>query len=202
MFTLSAPYKQKYNHQKAQRFSTWLGIISIAMAFGGWTSAYLVRKAVGGWMSFTLPSVFWVSTIVILLSSVTLHLAHIANKRGLTGLLRMFLFLTFGFGVAFLALQLDGWKQLQSLGVYHDGNVAGSFFYVITWGHAVHIVLALLLVFIAFVRSFFVINMKNVSHFYENDTDFYKIRTDILSPFWHFLDFLWIYIFIFLNLNH
>ncbi|MBX7225421.1 MAG: cytochrome c oxidase subunit 3 [Chitinophagales bacterium] len=200
--SLTTPYKQRYNHQKAQRFSTWLGIISIAMAFGGWTSAYLVRKAAGGWMSFSLPSIFWVSTIVILLSSVTMQLAHVANKKGLTSLLKLFLFLTFGFGVAFFVLQLDGWHQLQSLGIYHDGNVAGSFFYVITWGHAAHIILGLLFVLIAFIRTFRAINKKDASHFYENDQDFYKIRTDILSPFWHFLDFLWVYLFIFLNLNH
>lgn len=203
MSTMSLSYNnKKTNTQKAQRFTMWLGIVSMAMSFGGWTSAFLVRKAAGSWVNFTMPSIFYASTLVILLSSVTMHIAHIANKNGKSGLMKLNLFMTFCLGVLFFLLQRQGWYELEQLGIYVDGNVSGSFFFVITWGHAAHILLATFLVLIAFVRSYFLFKQKGVSHFHEGDLDFYKIRTDLLIMFWHFLDFLWVYIFIFLKLNH
>lgn len=193
---------KKYNYQKAQRFTMWLAIVSMAMSFGGWTSAFLVRKSAGLWVDFTMPSIFYASTLVIMLSSVTMHIAHIANKKGKSNLLKLNLFMTACLGILFFFLQKQGWYELNELGIYVDGNVSGSFFFVITWGHAAHIILATILVIIAFIKSLFIFRQKGVSHFNEGDTDFFKIRTDLLIMFWHFLDFLWVYIFIFLKFNH
>ncbi|MBK6275279.1 MAG: hypothetical protein IPF58_11580 [Saprospirales bacterium] len=81
--SLSVTYnKTKFGNQGAQRFTMWMAIVSIMMTFGGFTSAFIVRKGAGGaWSSFTMPSIFNVSTLMILLSSMSLIVAHISNKK-------------------------------------------------------------------------------------------------------------------------
>jgi cytochrome c oxidase subunit III len=196
---------ETYNVQKSHRFTMWLGIISICMAFGGLTSAYLVRKAAGQWVDFSMPAPFFTSTVLILVSSATMHVAHVANKKGHTLLSMLGLVVTGVLGLLFVAYQYSGWQDLTNAGIYLDGNPAGSFFYVITGMHAAHIAGGLFFLFLAALRSFWFFAVKKRTTTYVNDNkDTLLVRTDLLSMYWHFMDILWIYLFVFLtlNLNH
>jgi len=196
---------ETYNVQKSHRFTMWLGIISICMAFGGLTSAYLVRKAAGQWVDFSMPASFFTSTVLILVSSATMHVAHVANKKGHAMLSIFGLVITAVLGVLFVSFQYSGWQDLTSAGIYLDGNPSGSFFYVITGMHAAHIAGGLFFLAIAAIRSLWFFGFKKRATPFVNDNqDTLFVRTDLLSMYWHFVDILWIYLFVFLtlNLNH
>ena len=180
----------------------WLGIVSIAMAFGGLTSAYLVRKASGQWVDFSMPGSFFTSTILILVSSATLHVAHVANKKGHPVLVVLGLVSTMILGLLFAGYQYLGWQELTNAGIYLDGNPSGSFFYVITGLHAVHVLGGIVFLGIATIRSLWLfLWKKNQSTILNEELKTLTVRTDLLSMFWHFMGILWVYLFIFLNLN-
>lgn len=193
---------ETYNVQKSHRFTMWLGIISICMAFGGLTSAYLVRKAAGQWVDFSMPAAFFTSTVLILVSSATVHVAHIANKKGHVWLTLLGLSLTMILGALFCWYQIQGWQELTNAGIYLDGNPSGSFFYIITGMHGVHLAGGILFLALAFFRSIwmFVIKKQNETYL-DPKLETLRIRTDLLSMYWHFMDLLWIYLFVFLSLN-
>lgn len=196
---------ESYNNQKAHRFTMLLALVSICMAFGGLTSAYIVRKGAGNWVDFSMPVAFYTSTIIILISSATMHVAHVSNKKGYAKMAAFGLFVTVILGLLFAYFQLQGWQDLTNSGIYLDGNPSGSFFYVITGMHAIHLLGGVLFLFIAFLRSAWLfLFKKQKSTFVGEKTTALKIRTDLLSIYWHFMDILWVYLFIFLfiNLNH
>lgn len=190
------------NHQKAQRFGMWLGIASMAMMFAAFTSAYIVRKGAGNWVEFSIPGIFFTSTLLIFLSSITMHIAHVANKRANKAFLRLGLFLTLILGVAFMYSQYVGWFELKDSGVYLDGNVSGSFFYVITYAHAAHVVGGVLFLLSAFGSSVFLFRKNNLDTYYDAGRTQFRVRTDLLSMYWHFVGILWVYLFIFLSIQH
>jgi cytochrome c oxidase subunit 3 len=172
------------------------------MAFGGLTSAYLVRKSAGQWVDFSMPASFFTSTILLLVSSATVHVAHVSNKKGFPLLTLLGLTGTAILGALFCFFQYTGWQELTYAGIYLDGNPSGSFFYVITGMHAVHVAGGVLFLAIAFFRGFWFFGIKKLkSTFKEEENKSLLIRTDLLSMYWHFMDLLWIYLFVFLNLN-
>ena len=122
-----------------QKFALWLGMGSIIMMFTGWTSAYIVKHAAGNWLEFGLPDMFYISTGVIVLSSIALQTSFIAYKRQNEKLYKGMLIATFILGLAFIGTQVQGWYELYSIGIDFKANVAGSFTYLITGAHAVHV---------------------------------------------------------------
>jgi len=173
-----------------RKFALWLFMASVVMLFASWTSAYIVRQAEGNWMFFELPVLFYYSTALIVISSITMQLGYFAarkdNLRGVTMLVAM----TAVLGVLFLIAQVLGWSQLVNSSVYFVGNPSGSFVYVITGFHGLHIISALIFLFIV---------MKSASE--------KRIRSDnmaqmeMCTTYWHFLGILWVYLFIFLMIN-
>ena len=167
----------------------WVGIAAIAMFFAGLTSAYIVRKAEGNWTEFELPDWVWYSTITIVLSSAVLIIAKqkIKNNQAVFSLvLSVFLL-----GLLFTYFQLNGWEELINQGVYLTGegsNVAGSFLYVITLSHLVHLIGGLIALLVT------AINAKRKKYNAEN-----YLGLEITSIYWHFLSILWIYLFCFLK---
>jgi cytochrome c oxidase subunit 3 len=196
MYTIA----ENYNQQKAHRFTMILGIVSICMAFGGLTSAYIVRKGAGNWVDFSMPTAFYTSTIILLISSATMHVAHISNKKGYAKMTIFTLLVTIALGLMFAFFQYQGWQELTNTGIYLDGNPSGSFFYVITGMHAVHLLGGVLFLIFAFLNSIWIFAIKKQeTTIGENKA--LKVRTDLLSMYWHFMDILWIYLFIFLFIN-
>ncbi len=170
-----------------KKFIVWMFVVSIVMLFAAMTSAYLVRRAEGNWLEFKMPAIFMYSTVVLLISSVSMHWAYQAAKKDDFGTLRTAISITFAFGLAFLVMQLLGWKDLVAQNVYFVGNPSGSFMYVFTGLHAFHLISGLIVLLYALRASFQLkIHAKNLT------------QLEVCMTYWHFLDILWVYLFGFL----
>ncbi|WP_235297038.1 cytochrome c oxidase subunit 3 [Portibacter marinus] len=179
------------NRINPQLFGLWTAMASITMMFGALTSAYIVRQAAGNWLEFRLPDLFIVSTIVILTSSVTLHMAFNAYKNQKEILYKVGLAISFVLGIAFLVLQYNAWMELFNTGIDMKINPSGSFLYVITAAHAAHIIGGIAALTLALLHAF---TLK-----FEY-TDQRKKRFQLVLHYWHFVDLLWVYLFVFLLL--
>ena len=167
----------------------WIGIGSIMMFFAGLTSAYVVRKPQGNWVEFILPDWFLFSTIIIIASSLSLIAAKVKidNKKTSTNLV----FVTFLLGIMFSYFQVMGWRDLSEQGVYLTGvgsNVSGSFLYVITLAHLIHLIGGLIAILITAVKS-------GRGKYSTKDS----LGFDLTAIYWHFVGLLWIYLFFFLK---
>ncbi len=172
-------------------FTMWLFIVSIVMLFAAFTSAYLVRKAEGNWVEFKLPDLFYYSTGVLIASSISMHAALIAAKKDQFNALRLSISITFVLGLLFLVMQYYGWAQLVEMNVYFVGNPSGSFVYVFSGLHGLHLISGLIVLLVALVAAFRLrINAKALT------------QIKICSTYWHFLDALWVYLFLFLLINN
>lgn len=207
---MAASYQRQNNVQGAQRFTMWLAIVSVMMIFAGFTSAFVVRKGgAGNWSSFIMPSIFNVATLIILLSSVVLYVAHEANKKGNKKLTATGLCITLLLGILFCVVQILGWRALYNQGVYlaFSPNPAGSFFYVITFIHFLHVAGGLIFMLIAALHSLLRLRTTDktiLTELEDKEKGIFSLRTDLLSMYWHFMGLLWLYLFIFLyfNFNH
>lgn len=180
-------------HRKAKKFSLWLGMIGMFMMFAALSSGFIVytQGGIDKGIKTILPSEFIYSTILIVISSVTMHLAYRASKRAEHKQQKIFLTLTFLLGIGFFFMQLDAWSILTARGVYFiNTNASQSFIYIFTGMHLAHILGGLLLLMRAFIGT-----LKNIPHI--NNV----FRMELATLFWHFLDVLWIYIYVFLLLN-
>jgi len=177
---------------RPQLFALWVGMCSIVMMFGAFTSAYMVKHAAGNWLEFPIPSVFYVSTALIVASSITLHLAYIGYKRQHKLMYQGLLVATMLLGIGFVASQYAGWQALFAMGVDMKANVSGSFFYLITGTHAVHVLAGVACLVVALLHAF---TLK-----FEY-TDRRKNRFELVVHYWHFVGILWIYLLYFLLNN-
>lgn len=172
----------------SKKLALLIGCVSIIMMFAGLTSAYIIRRAGGNWLEFRLPNIFFLNTIVILLSSVALHSSYIFFKKGNEVLYKGLLGLAFMLGLLFVVLQYKGWLDLTSIGVELTGNPSGSFIYVISGIHAAHVLGGLAAISVAIIQAFslkFKVTKRR------------KLRFELTLIYWHFVDFLWIYLLIF-----
>lgn len=174
----------------AQRFGLYLGLATIVMLFVALTSAYLVRQGAGNWLFVKMPIQFLISTGIILASSVTMYLSKKAYKEMQLSRYRILIWSTLVLGFLFVAAQYEGWLALGNGGVYLDGNPGGSFIYAITWVHVVHVVVGLLLMAIVAIKT----SLNN----YSTDR---AHNLGLISTYWHFVDGLWIYLFIFFQIK-
>ncbi|GAB3577131.1 cytochrome c oxidase subunit 3 [Spirosoma luteolum] len=174
-----------------RKFILWLFIVSIIMIFAAMTSAYLVRRAEGNWLEYEIPPVFSYSSIVLFVSSLTMHWAYLAGKKDNFGALKIAISITFALGLVFLYMQFQGWKALVNENVFFVGNPAGSFMYVFTGLHAFHLISGLIVLVVALIAAFRLkMHAKNLN------------QLEIAATYWHFLDILWLYLFFFLVYFH
>lgn len=175
--------------KKAAKPMLWISMVSMAMVFAGLTSAYVVRKAEGNWLDFDFPIWFYISTAVIITSSLTIHWAKRAVKKGNSSLATKAMGITFFLGVVFAITQYLGWGALYEMEVYFTGpgsNASGSFVYVITLLHLFHLAGGLIALLITW--------MKTIGQKYSPEN---MLGVELCAIFWHFLDFLWVYLFLF-----
>lgn len=172
-----------------QKFALYLAIASIIMMFGGLTSAYIVKRSQGMWEVFELPQLFLYSTAAIVLSSVTMFLAVKNFKQEKFSNFRILLLLTLILGIAFSVMQLYGFQDMHQRNILISGNVSGTFIYILAGAHIAHIVGGLIAILYQFIKT-----RKNTI------TDEKLAGLDILSTYWHFVDVLWLYLFIFFSL--
>ncbi len=173
------------------KFTLWVAMGSIVMMFAGLTSAYIVKKNQSNWLEFNLPIIFWYSTGIILLSSLTIQMAAKSFKAREMGRYRTLITLTAVLGLVFLAMQVWGFMDLESRDIALIGsksNSAASFLLVITGLHMLHVLGGVIAILIIFARAY-TSRVKNYS----------SLPIEMAATYWHFVDVLWIYLFIFYN---
>lgn len=180
----------KLAERKTAKPLLYIGIISIVMLFAGLTSAYVVRADNGNWLVFQLPSIAIISTAIIITSSLTMLMAQLAIKKNNFALTTLGLFLTLALGLAFFFTQLQAWRELTAQGIYFVGkysNASGSFLYLIALVHLMHMIGGLIALSVSLTKAV----LKKYS-----SADFLGI--ELTAIYWHFLDLLWVYLFLFL----
>jgi cytochrome c oxidase subunit 3 len=183
-----AEVKLKRIHPK--KFALWMSIVSMIMFFSAFTSAYIVRKSAGNWMSFPLPLEFYISTIVILLSSVCFYISKKAYVEANNSLFKVLFYIGFTLGLVFILLQYLGWQSLHKMDISISTNQSSSFFYLITYAHLLHVVggiAALVVTMVGIIRGRF-----------DYPSDKRTLKLELVFTFWHFVDLLWIYLLVFL----
>ena len=184
--TVATEYRRSKIHP--QKFALYAACASIVMMFSALSSAYIVRQAAGNWLEFPLPSMFYVSTAVIILSSVALHFSYKGFVSGNAQQYKVLMLIAAFLGVAFLILQYQGWLALMEMGVPLRANPSGDFIYAISGLHAAHILGGLAALLIALIHAF---GLKY------KVTGARKLRFELTMIYWHFVDALWIYLFVF-----
>jgi cytochrome c oxidase subunit 3 len=189
MATVSEQQRKRLHPHK---FALWVAMASILMMFAGFTSAYIVKRSDSNWLEFSLPPVFAVSTAVILLSSLTLYLAARSFRARNMTRYRILVSITAALGVLFVILQGMGFRYLQEHGVKLIGsgsNPSGSFLGVITGVHMLHVIGGVIVLIVMFLRAF-----------NRHSKNYSSVPIEVASTYWHFVDAIWIYLFIFFNI--
>ncbi|WP_452221087.1 cytochrome c oxidase subunit 3 [Lacinutrix salivirga] len=182
--------KEKTNRSK--KMMLWFGIVSLVMSFAGWTSAFIVSSSRPDWLSdFKMPTAFLISVFVIILSSITFYIANKATKKGNRQLATAMLITTFVLGVFFIFNQISGFQQIIDDGYHFTGptsNVTMSYIYLIAVVHILHVVVGLLcLLYVIY------------NHFKQKYDAENMLGLELAGTYWHFVDFLWLYLFLFLS---
>ncbi|MBU2950516.1 cytochrome c oxidase subunit 3 [Tamlana agarivorans] len=176
---------------RAKKMMLWFGIISLVMSFAGWTSAFVVSSSRPDWLKdFQLPSAFLISTAVIVLSSITFILAKKALKAGSSKGTLLWLLTTLVLGIIFIYNQFSGFQQIIDLGYNFTGptsNVTMSYIYLIALVHIVHVLVGLICLLVV------IFNQIKQKYSATNMLGF-----ELAVTFWHFIDILWVYLFLFL----
>lgn len=177
----------EYNQSKIlpQKLALWVGIGSMVMMFAAFTSAYVVRRSAGNWLEFKLPDIFFLNTVVIVMSSVTLHYAYTSFKKGKEKWYKGLLIATFLLGILFVVLQYKGWQAMTDIGATFTVNPSSSFIYVISGIHAAHVLGGIAALIVAMVHAF-VLPFRPTAR--------RRQRFELVCQYWHFVDVLWIYL--------
>ena len=168
------------------KFTLWVAMGSIIMMFAGLTSAYIVKSNQPRWITFDMPAIFWYSTGVILLSSLTVQMALKDFKDRRMGRYRKLLSITLMLGCLFILLQCIGFLQLWRSGVTLTGSGAAPFMYVIFGLHGVHVLGGIISLLVMFLKGF-----SSRRRSYDS------VPVEVVTTYWHFVDALWLYLFIF-----
>lgn len=183
------------------KFMLVLGILGSILIFTVLLTVYALRKSAEVyWTYVPLPSLFWVSTAAILLSSLTLHLSHRAFQTDRFTPFRLTLTATLLLGVLFVVLQFMGWKQLIDAGISTVKNPSVGFIYVLSGLHVLHIVLGIGALAWLFFKAYQ--NQSYVDSFVFSVNPPNQLRMRLIVLYWHFVDILWLYLFGFLLYHH
>jgi cytochrome c oxidase subunit 3 len=176
------------------RIGVWVAIGSILMLFVALASAYIVRSASGNdWQSIAMPKVLWLSTALILISSITMEVSRRSLKRQSDAGYGRWLMITVALGLGFLASQILAWRQLVRQGVYLASNPYNSFFYLFTAAHGLHLLGGILAL------GYLLLRTTSKRGTLEGELR----RTgaaDAATIYWHFMDGLWVALFLLLFL--
>ena len=179
-------------NKRAKKMMLWIGMISMSMTFAGLTSAYVVSSSRADWLEqISLPTAFSISTLIIILSSISFHLAkHYFEKQQLKNSQILLLF-TLLLAILFIYFQFKGFSEIIEMGYYFTGpqsSINTSYLYVLVLLHLAHLTAGFIVVFRLLYLSSIVKNTtKNTLGF------------ELAVTFWHFLDLLWVYLFLFVS---
>ena len=179
-------------NERAKKMMLWFGLASLFMAFAGWTSAYIVSSSREDWAAeLELPSMFYFSTAVIIVSSLTYILAKKAVQKGQIKTCGYWLLITLALGLVFIVLQFNGFSQLVAAGHYFTGpssNIKSSYIFLIAAVHIAHVVAGIISLLVVLYNNF---NKKYSGKNY--------LGLSLGATFWHFLGLLWIYLVLFMT---
>ncbi|OOG74673.1 cytochrome c oxidase subunit 3 [Flavobacterium sp. A45] len=166
-------------------------MVSMTMMFAGLTSAYVVSQSRADWLkNFELPSAFYYSTIAILGCSVTFHLAKKAIQKDNQSKTTSLLLATLALGIGFVVLQFVGFGQIVENGYYFTGSASSittTFLYIVVLVHLLHLAGGMISLLIII-----------YNHFKQKYNSTQTLGIELGAMYWHFLDFLWVYLFLFL----
>ncbi len=177
--TVSTQRKKIHPH----KFTLWVGIGSIIMMFAGLTSAYIVKQGQAEWTSVVVPQIFYYSTGVMLLSSLTIQMALKAFKERNMHQYRRLITVTALLGLGFIAMQIIGFIQLTNSGMPLAGSGASAFLYIIFGLHALHVLGGAVTLLIMLIRAFSA-RIRNYN----------PVPVEVAATYWHFVDLLWLYL--------
>lgn len=175
---------------RSKKMMLWFGMISLTMSFLGITSGYIVSKERADWLTdFQIPEAFYISLFIILLSSITFYFAkkYVIAQQKKQGMI--FLIITFLLGIIFIILQFKGFSEIISSGYFFTGSestITTSFIYLVVLLHLTHMLAALISVLVVI-----------YNHYKQRYTMGNTVGIEIAATFWHFVDVLWIYLFLF-----
>ena len=157
------------------------------MMFAALTSAYIVKSGQSGWHEVKTPTIFFYSTAVLLLSSLAIQMAQLSFKNRSMVVFRSLLLVTVVLGVAFVVMQYKGFTWLWERGVHFEGSSgAGQFLYIIFGLHGLHVIGGIVALIVLLFRQYV-----------GNSRTYSTTPIEIMSIYWHFVDVLWIYLFVF-----
>ena len=188
--TMSIETQRKKIHP--HKFTLWVAIGSIVMMFAGLTSAYIVKRSQANWALLEMPMVFWISTAVIILSSVTIFLARKSFDNREMRKYRQLMGVTALLGIVFLLLQVIGFVSYEQQDIRLTGagsNASYSFLLAIAALHGVHVLGGVIALVVMYIRA-----LSTKSRNYS------AVPIDVMATYWHFVDLLWIYLFVFFSL--
>jgi cytochrome c oxidase subunit 3 len=178
------------------RIGIWVVLAGVAMMFTALTSAYIARSMSSGgrhdWLPLSIPNMLWVSTGLILLSSGTFSFAERSLREGRRQLYQRWLSLTGLLGLGFLCSQVLSWRELVSQGIYLSSNPHSSFFFLLTAAHGAHLTLGLVALAALVIRAW----RATERGYFANRKEVAAVRA--VGIYWHFMDGLWIYLFVLL----
>ncbi len=175
--------------ERSSKQMLYISMISMVMMFAGLTSAYIISRKREDWVSFELPQALYISTLLIILSSITFMLAKKALVKENRQQTSLFLVLTLVLGLGFVYFQGEGFYQLRAAGFYVAGEgsvVSGALLVVISFMHVLHVFAGLIVLLVVI-----------YNHFKQRYTSTSKLGLELGGIFWHFVDILWILLFVF-----
>ncbi len=182
---------EEAKQRRAKKHMLWFGIVSLSMTFAGFTSAYVVSKERPDWLeNLEIPQAFFISLALIIVSSITMHFAkkNVVAERNRTG--SLLLWATFLLGVAFVYFQIKGYMDVvNESGITFTGptsNITHTFIFLIAWVHVLHVAAGLISILVVI-----------YNHYKLRYTNGKTLGIELAATFWHFVDFLWIYLFLF-----
>jgi cytochrome c oxidase subunit 3 len=184
---------EDYKSRTARSYKLILlfAMVSMTMMFAGLTSAYVVSQSRADWLKdFQLPSAFYFSTIAILGCSVTFHLAKKAIQKNNQSLTTSLLLATLALGIIFVVMQFVGFGQIVENGYYFTGSASSittTFLYIVVIIHLLHLAGGMISLLIII-----------YNHFKQKYNSTQTLGIELGAMYWHFLDFLWVYLFLFL----
>lgn len=179
-------------NKRAKKMMLWFGMISMSMTFAGLTSAYVVSSSRSDWIEqIDLPFAFTISTFLLLLSSGTFYLALKNIKETLLKRAQTLLLITLVLALVFIYFQFQGFREIIEQGYYFTGaesSITTSYLYVLVLLHLAHLIAGIVIVLIVFYNSF-----------REKYSKANTLGFELAVTFWHFLDILWLYLFLFVS---
>ena len=175
--------------KKSAKPMLWVSMISMVMFFAGLTSAYVISMKRDDWVTFELPDAFYISSILIVMSSISIFISQKLIKKNKRTESIIFLLITFVLGISFMWQQYAGFEELRNAGLFFTGpssTVSTSFIIGITLMHAFHVIAGILVLLVVIYNHF--------KYKYKSDD---LLGFELGAIFWHFVDGLWIYLFFF-----